>query len=219
LRLSEKTIELNFCAEFAHICGQHGLDLRWFGLTQKQEARLAFDAAAKMQGRIIYFQFKAMVDSDFNICKFNAPHEQMQRLRRYADKRNNIFYVLPNIGTTFEFLPPISITKNCRYLQVHNLPNPIPLPIGKRGKVLKNKVHLVEMNRKTYDLIIHSEPFTCNTISTNELIDVIINSDKYNREKITENSFDDWWAEGRPITNSLIGVVVTNADKSSKKTN
>ena len=60
MRVSEKTIELNFCAQFA---ARYGEPVLWFGLTQKQEARLGFDAWTRMGGRLLVFQFKASNDT------------------------------------------------------------------------------------------------------------------------------------------------------------
>lgn len=41
VRLLEKTFELNFCNQFERAIGK---EILWFGLTQKQEAKLGFDA-------------------------------------------------------------------------------------------------------------------------------------------------------------------------------
>jgi len=50
VRLSEKTLELNFCAQFSAKAQKR---LLWFGLTQKQEAKWGFDAAVKLGARRI----------------------------------------------------------------------------------------------------------------------------------------------------------------------
>ena len=54
MRISEKTIELNFCAQATFLCG---LGLKWFGLTQRQEAKAGFDACGKLGGRLLILQF------------------------------------------------------------------------------------------------------------------------------------------------------------------
>jgi hypothetical protein len=77
-RLAEKSIELNFCAQLNARVGRR---LLWFGLTQKQEARMGFDACTRLRGRLLIFQFKA---SNFSVKggrRFYAHHEQMENLR------------------------------------------------------------------------------------------------------------------------------------------
>ena len=44
MRIAEKTIELNFCAQLTARCR----GLLWFGLTQKQEAAAGFDACTRL---------------------------------------------------------------------------------------------------------------------------------------------------------------------------
>lgn len=58
MRLSEKTLELNICAQATKYVGAQ-TNLLWFGLTQKQEACAGFDACTRLGGRLLVFQFKA----------------------------------------------------------------------------------------------------------------------------------------------------------------
>lgn len=46
-RLSEKTIEINYCSQLS---GVFGGQLLFFGLTQLQEARMGFDAMTSVGG-------------------------------------------------------------------------------------------------------------------------------------------------------------------------
>src|SRR5437868_9780797 len=89
MRLSEKTIELNYCAQATEIFSSLGRSVIWFGLTQKQEAQAGFDAATRIGGRLLLLQFKA---SSHNVMipgplgglarRFRAKHDQMVRLRQ-----------------------------------------------------------------------------------------------------------------------------------------
>lgn len=54
MRLSEKTIEFNFCAQATQMFMAQGRVPIWFGLTQKQEAQSGFDAARK---GVVFRQF------------------------------------------------------------------------------------------------------------------------------------------------------------------
>ena len=79
MRLSEKTIELNFCGQFSRNAKSAVL---WFGLTQKQEARAGFDAFTRIGGRLLILQFKA---SDYGLRngkrRFYLDHSQLMKLR------------------------------------------------------------------------------------------------------------------------------------------
>src|SRR5215218_1498773 len=100
MRLSEKTIELNYCAQLNESLGRRIL---WFGLTQRQEARAGYDAYAQVGGQLIALQFKASTYVlRSGARRFHAPHHQLDALRRLGLKRqNSVFYVFPGLGSTF----------------------------------------------------------------------------------------------------------------------
>jgi hypothetical protein len=136
MRLSEKTIELTFCSQFA---AQLGLrNIIWFGLTQAQERRLGFDACTKLNGRLLVLQFKAS-----NIIvhprrfrrprrRFVLPHTQLESLQRLAGAfPRMVHYVFPNIGTTSELLRNRDVISQTFILEVSLLPNPFPLPANR----------------------------------------------------------------------------------------
>ena len=81
MKLSEKTLELNICAQVSKHVGTKQ-QIFWFGLTQKQEAKAGFDACTKLGGRLLVFQFKAsnrLLKSKERV--FLAPHDQLAALR------------------------------------------------------------------------------------------------------------------------------------------
>jgi hypothetical protein len=129
MRLSEKTIELNICAQINQNLQRQVL---WFGLTQAQEAISGFDAATRLNGRLILFQFKAsnitMVRTGAR--RFFLEHHQLQALiNRVRGYRRSVFYVFPLIGDTHELQRMGGdFYNNTWLLDVANLPNPFPPP-------------------------------------------------------------------------------------------
>ncbi len=108
MKLSEKTLELNICAQVSTsiICFTPNPYLLWFGLTQKQEARAGFDACTKLGGRLLVFQFKASNRQLQNgMRRFLLPHgqlEALQRLAQYRPSHHFVFVAFPLVGTTSE---------------------------------------------------------------------------------------------------------------------
>lgn len=104
MKLSEKTLELNICAQFsAHLKG--AANVFWFGLTQKQEAKAGFDACVKLHGRLLIFQFKASnkLLKHTGDRKFLASHSQLCALHSRAKRAaRSVFYALPLVGNTAE---------------------------------------------------------------------------------------------------------------------
>lgn len=159
MRISEKTFELNFCAE-ASVLMRTRQRLIWFGLTQKQEMQLGFDACIRMNARTIVFQFKA---SDHYLCdgrrKFHAQYHQMRRLRILARKRSNsVFYVLPSFGNTQEFFGIIDLLSRCHLVDISNFPDPIPTPNR------KSNYHNIYLSADHTSVEVRSEPFHLNNI-------------------------------------------------------
>jgi hypothetical protein len=130
LRISEKTIEINFCAELKNEIEKRNFKSLWFGLTQMEEARFGFDSCVRLGGKLLIFQFKAATCCDGKVFRYIAPHEQMKTLREFAVKRENIFYVLPGIYKSSELLQSQSLLRFCRLVPVSKFPNPLPNPIS-----------------------------------------------------------------------------------------
>lgn len=156
MRLPEKTIELNFCAELTAAWAMHGFHVLWFGPTQKQEAKLGFDAATKLQNGTLYlFQFKASSHVlGSGARRFHAPHRQMQILQAMSGKATrSVFYVFPTIGTTQELQQSPSVLNNSLLMDVAQFPSPIPATTRAHGD------HLVDVDAATLMAHIHSDPF------------------------------------------------------------
>lgn len=124
MRISEKTIEINFCSQFSALIKN---DTIWFGLTQQQEAKLGFDTCIRLEKSLYIFQFKASNIVDGKGCrKFTAPHEQMINLRNLIGKHSlirRVFYVLPNFGNTDTFNSIGGrVAANSLLLDVENIP-------------------------------------------------------------------------------------------------
>jgi len=166
MRLSEKTLELNFCHQFGSCISKN---LIWFGLTQRQEAKAGFDACTRLGGKLLILQFKATTEIRFNNSRrFHAPHDQMQALRSRCTNQRGIYYVFPLIGTTSELINNPCILSHTWFLDVLLLPNPIPLPITWKGPVRKNKMHYIDVEPP--DAFIHSETFKVTLLSSEKLL-------------------------------------------------
>ncbi len=110
MRLSEKSVELNFCAEATAAAGLAAHPF-WCGLTQQQEKKLGFDVAGMRGGRLLIYQFKASNQFAANgLRRFRAPHHQLVNLRKLATGPDQVFYVFPEIGTSSELVAAGSIT-------------------------------------------------------------------------------------------------------------
>ncbi len=100
--VSEKSLELNICAEFLqHIRSWPGCERAlWLGLTQRQERRTGLDELIRNVGSgfLLMLQFKAPwrssnVDS---LYKFNINERQHEALEQLAnDYPAHVFYVFP----------------------------------------------------------------------------------------------------------------------------
>jgi hypothetical protein len=165
MRLSEKTIELNFCAQVTASAPTH---IVWFGLTQKQEAAAGFDAAVRMGGRLLLFQFKA---SDYVLKssdrRFHLSHHQLAALQKRATKRpRSVFYAFPFMGNTVELSKTPSLLAQVGLLDVSTLPA-IKSPTTRYGTPRLNKVHYADV--RPWTVTIHSEPVETRLESAVEL--------------------------------------------------
>ncbi len=164
MRLSEKTLELNICAQFsAHFTGKS--KIFWFGLTQRQEAIAGFDACTKLNGRLLIFQFKASnhILKKTGDRKFIVSHHQLSALRsKVKHTTRSVFYALPLIGNTDEMRKNSNLLSQTWLLDVASL-NKLGQPTKKDGSIRKNGCH--NMYVRPNSVTIHSEPIEVPLIS------------------------------------------------------
>lgn len=169
MKLSEKTLELNICAQFsAHFKGTS--NVFWFGLTQQQEAKAGFDACTKLNGKLLIFQFKASnhVLKRTSRRKFLAPHHQLSALQtRSKHSGRSIFYAFPLVGNTSEIKKNPDLLLQTWLLDVSSLPY-ISAPTKKDGTLRKNKCHNIYV--KPGMAIIRSDPIHVKLINCAEFV-------------------------------------------------
>lgn len=156
MKLSEKTLELNICAQASeHIAPKQ--KLLWFGLTQKQEAQAGFDACTKLGGRLLIFQFKAsnrVLNSGDRV--FLAPHDQLTALlRQVKSSQRSVFYAFPLVGNTVELKKNPDLLSQTWLVDVAALPSLGP-PTKSDGTLRKNGCHNVYVAPGR--AIFHSDP-------------------------------------------------------------
>lgn len=209
MRLSEKTLELNFCAQVERRAGRPCL---WFGLTQRQEARAGFDAAMRSGGRLFLFQIKAsnhLLKGGWR--QFRAQHRQMTALQqRVRAARRSVFYVLPLLGATAEIPPSRDWLDKTWLLDVADLPDPMPAPtVRQTSRRRKSGIHYIRA--APYVAMIHSEPSEVRLESAAELAATAferspgINELLLNEESERELEFERL---RRLFTRSAVGLVL-----------
>jgi len=209
MRLSEKTIELNFCAQLNSIYRGR---IIWFGLTQRQEARLGFDTCTRMGGKLLLFQFKASNQIVGNARRFYASHTQLQNLIGMTNHfYRSVFYVLPSIGTTLElFNHNGNVIANTWLLDVATLPNPFPHPYTRNGTLRRNGCHYIDLHLPTAShsakAIIHSDPIEVDLISAEAFFSQgLTGSDGLNR---LFDGFDHFYEYTRNLKRNSLGAIV-----------
>lgn len=157
MRLSEKTIETTVASELSLSMGHHFI---WFGLTQKQERRAGFDLMTNMNGRPVFLQFKASNHFVKGKSKrFITHHHQLQALIDRSRPGRDIYYVLPEIGTTHEIASNLpNLLRTCWLLNVSSLPKPFPAATGRGGRARKSQVHYIDLDLTNKLVTIHSNP-------------------------------------------------------------
>lgn len=190
MRLSEKTIELNYCSQFQ---GRVLTLVHWFGLTQVQEARAGFDIAASLGGRLFLFQFKA---SDYVLKsgarRFYFQHHQLVALQnRVRAHQRSVFYVLPRIGTTQEFGANPNLMAGSFLLDVARIP-PLPPPTKRSGALRRSALHYADVLGNT--ATIHSDSVEIELVTTEELISAQFRgSDGLPGPRQSFDSFWEYW--------------------------
>jgi hypothetical protein len=206
MRIAEKTVELNFCAQANAACRRR---LIWFGLTQRQEAQAGFDACTKHNGRLLIFQFKA---SNFSVGpttrRFYASHDQMVALqKRCSPYWRSVFYVFPLIGTTFELTTQPNLLSVSWLLDVAALPNPIPRPTKRGGGLRRSGIHYVDVTPG--GATIHSNPFAVGLMSAQTLFaEGLPGADGVSAA--FGRDFGAFWEKRQLFQRAAIGVAVLN---------
>ena len=164
MRLSEKTLELNFCSQFAAACPS---PILWYGLTQLEEAELGFDVATRVGGTSVLFQVKASAHTLVRSGRrqFRLPHDQLEALRALArpNRPRRVFYVFPLVGTTGELAASGGLVlANSWLLDVSTLVS-TPAPTKKDGTPRLSNLHYADV--QPYSAIVHSEPVDYKLIS------------------------------------------------------
>ncbi len=103
-QVSEKSLELNVCAEILQIIRTSFPRAVWLGLTQMQERRLGLDELIRNvgPGRHLMLQFKApwATSKPNYLYKFGLEDQQYGRLRRLAQRYpSGVYYVFPLYST------------------------------------------------------------------------------------------------------------------------
>ena len=168
MKLSEKTLELNICAQMHSAMSPH-VNLFWFGLTQRQEARMGFDACAKLGGRLLIFQFKASNDRlRSGERKFQLDHDQLLALHGLAGHAmRSVFYTFPLVGNTQELRRFMDLLNETWLLDVSGLPA-LPAPTKKDGTLRRNGRHNAYVLPKS--ATIRSDPFQATLIHMREFV-------------------------------------------------
>jgi len=203
MRLSEKTIELNFSSKLNYYSSNR---ITWFGLTQKEEAKQGFDISCRLKARMYFFQIKAtnkMLKS--GVRQFATPHHQLDALFKLSRlSPRSVFYVLPDFGDTSELIK-LSTLDNYWLLDINQI-STISAPTSKSGKLRKSGLHYINM--KTPYAIIHSEPIEVNLSSLSSFRDYNYSSGL--TSNMFQNNFERFWEIINPLSIKMkFGIMET----------
>ncbi len=208
MRLSEKTFELNFCSQFAQLLGQY--DVKWFGLTQRQEAKAGFDACTRTNGNLFLFQFKVSNRILNGVRRFKAPHRQLQNLRQKCRAfGRRVFYVLPMIGTTLDFFQHPNILTKTWFLDVSRIPW---LFSPSRGNL--KPYHYIDVPIRTIPpiAIIHSKPIKISLLNTEGFIKEVIEEFAESKNLYFGKDYKEFEKMRRLFKRNSIGGIITKKE-------
>lgn len=184
MKLSEKTIELNICAQLSRLLPE---GMFWFGLTQKQERRAGFDACTRLGSRLVVIQFKASREVlRSGRRRFRLDHEQLMNLKSVAahDDRT-VFYAFPRIGTTAEMPKPPDLLPLTPFIDVRTI-DVIDPPTKRDGGLRKSGLHYADASAiGLWDVTIHSEPVLAKGIPGRTLPRLISDGPGLNLERVS----------------------------------
>ena len=164
MRLSEKSIELNFCRQVAPLVGSPAW---WFGATQKEEQEAGGDVATSVAGTWLLFQMKASnhVLSSTGARRFRAQHHQLLELQARASHPLRVLYVLPTIGNTAELMAAaFDLIHHVRLIDVHQIPV-IPAPTKADGAPRVSGLHYFDLAANLSNVTIRLEPVEVEALS------------------------------------------------------
>lgn len=222
IKLSEKTLELNFASQLNHHCGGK---LLWFGLTQMQEAEAGFDIATRIGKALFIVQMKASATLlKSKARQFKVPHEQLKRLRKLKVAGqllppDSVFYAFPVLGTTKELANHTDVLGNTWLCDVANL-KAVTAPTTKAGSPRKDDCHYVNVTpgeaplspSSTGEAVFHSEPVTVAARSGDAFASDLVES-QFSRGLLTvmnDNNFRDFWKLCELFKRKAFGVVLVN---------
>lgn len=169
MRLSEKTLELNFCAQFAAACG---VPVLWYGLTQMEEAALGFDVATRLGGTSLLFQVKASRHTirAGSARRFRLPHEQLVALRAlvHPGRQRRVFYAFPMVGTTVELAQIGGDVFGHTWLLDVGLLSATASPTRRDGAPRRSHLHYADVGPPS--VVVHSRPETYPIIPAPQLL-------------------------------------------------
>lgn len=240
MRLSEKTLELNFASQMNH---HFGGNLIWFGLTQKQEAKAGFDIATNIGTGLFIVQMKA----SNNLLKsgarqFRVPHDQLQKLLNIKltpagvpIPNRSVMYAFPTIGSTSELTKNPDVFANTWLCDVMSLgalgPPTIKVPAGYAGAapMRKSLEHYVDVTPGEAPLspltlpavgsaTFHSEPVEVSTQSgRGTFVDMKrAGTAEFEQrragllEVLTDNNFEEFWRVCELFERKAFGIVTTS---------
>lgn len=222
IKLSEKTLELNFVSQLNHRCGGK---LLWFGLTQMQEAEAGFDIATRIGKALFIVQMKASATLlKSKARQFKVPHEQLKRLRKLKVAGqplppDSVFYAFPVLGTTKELANHTDVLRNTWLCDVANL-KAVTAPTTNAGSPRKDDCHYVNVTpgeaplapSSTGKAVFHSKPVTVATRSGHAFASDLVES-QFSRGLLTvmnDNNFRDFWNLCELFKRKAFGVVLVN---------
>ena len=205
MKLSEKTLELNICAQI-HSAVSPRVSLLWFGLTQYQEARWGFDVCTNLGGRLLIFQFKAS-----NHClrsderKFQLDHDQLAALHDLAGHAmRSVFYAFPLVGNTQELRRSTDLLNATWLLDVSDLPA-LSEPTKKDGALRRNRRHNAYVLPPSVN--IRSDPIDAGLISMREFVANSFSG----MDGVTHaeaDSFGKFWDMKKHFSRGALGLIV-----------
>lgn len=155
-RLSEKTIEINFCSQVTKMLGHR--PIWWYGLTQAKEAELGWDVGTKTAGWWALFQIKASNRLRKGVRRFQTAHHQLTALKENTEGPGEVFYVLPTIGNNDELVSSsFDLLSNVCLLDLAEVPEMGP-PTTATGTLRKTGIHYLDLDARGQKVTIHSDP-------------------------------------------------------------
>lgn len=172
----------------------------WFGLTQKQEARAGFDAAIKLNARVIFLQFKAsnLILKKTGTRRYAASHTQMAALTKRTKANRSIFYCLPDVGETSDVATDRCVVCRTYLLDVASIPTNLSLPARKSGN------HYFDLDKGKKFITIRSDPVKVETVTFR---DVFMAEVEYGAP-ITAENVEDFVELSSFFAGSAVGLLV-----------